>query len=342
MAHIWPRFPDLALGTCVIVAPWHDRCGSRTSCAMLSNMTEQKLYIGLGRGTANYEYDAFGVDMTEARARFRETWEILDRAMTGEPFTYRGTTSRSTSPCASGRRRSASASTSSARSAPPRPPRSWPSSGWRRCARSFGVQDRRAAAGVGEARQPRSARSHERRVAAPAARQRRRRRHRRRGDRRGADLHDALHAGADRPLRRVPGRHDEREGLRGLGRDLRALEGADGPAGDHSVDGGAADRLTRHRSPSASSSSVDAGFNHIIPQTVTPGTPRDVQQRWAERFAREVAPRFSSAFSTAEPSADPEHVFERPPTTSARPGRRQSSTSSPPTASGSSRCSSPT
>ncbi|MDX6376298.1 MAG: hypothetical protein QOE98_601, partial [Gaiellaceae bacterium] len=44
---------------------------------------------------------------------------------------------------------------------------------------------------------------------------------------------------------------------------------------------------------------VDAGFNHIIPQTVTPGTPRDVQQRWAERFAHEVAPRFSSAFSTA-------------------------------------------
>ena len=44
---------------------------------------------------------------------------------------------------------------------------------------------------------------------------------------------------------------------------------------------------------------VDAGFNHIIPQTVTPGTPREVQQRWAERFAREVAPRFSSAFSIA-------------------------------------------
>ena len=27
---------------------------------MLTNMTEQKLYIGLGRGTAKYEYDAFG------------------------------------------------------------------------------------------------------------------------------------------------------------------------------------------------------------------------------------------------------------------------------------------
>ena len=43
---------------------------------------------------------------------------------------------------------------------------------------------------------------------------------------------------------------------------------------------------------------IDAGFNHIIPQTVTPGTPRDVQHRWSERFAREVAPRFSSAFTS--------------------------------------------
>ena len=45
---------------------------------MLTNMTEQKLYIGLGRGTANYEYDAFGVDMTAGPRALPETWEILD------------------------------------------------------------------------------------------------------------------------------------------------------------------------------------------------------------------------------------------------------------------------
>ena len=30
----------------------------------------------------------------------------------------------------------------------------------------------------------------------------------------------------------------------------------------------------------------DAGFDHIILHTVTPGAPRAVQHRWAERFAR--------------------------------------------------------
>src|SRR3954464_7858439 len=90
MAHIAAAFPDLALGTCVLVAPWHDPLRLAGELAMLTNMTSQKLYIGLGRGTAKYEYDAFGIEMTQARGRFRETWEVLDRAMTGEPFTYDG------------------------------------------------------------------------------------------------------------------------------------------------------------------------------------------------------------------------------------------------------------
>jgi alkanesulfonate monooxygenase SsuD/methylene tetrahydromethanopterin reductase-like flavin-dependent oxidoreductase (luciferase family) len=44
---------------------------------------------------------------------------------------------------------------------------------------------------------------------------------------------------------------------------------------------------------------IDAGFDHFILHTVTPGTPRDVQLRWATRFAHDVAPRFDAAFATA-------------------------------------------
>ena len=52
MAHLMARFPDLSLGTCVLVSPWYDPLRLADELAMLSNMTEQKLYIGLGRGTA--------------------------------------------------------------------------------------------------------------------------------------------------------------------------------------------------------------------------------------------------------------------------------------------------
>lgn len=58
---------------------------------MVNALTHGTLHIGMGRGTAKMEYDAYGVDMNGARARFAETWKIVETAMTGEPFTYDGT-----------------------------------------------------------------------------------------------------------------------------------------------------------------------------------------------------------------------------------------------------------
>ena len=46
--------------------------------------------IGIGRGTAKSEYDNYNVDMRTARARMNETYTIIERALTGEPFTYHG------------------------------------------------------------------------------------------------------------------------------------------------------------------------------------------------------------------------------------------------------------
>ena len=90
LGHIAGRFPDLSLGTCVLVTPWYEPLRLAGEIAALTHLTQQHLHLGLGRGTAKYEYDAFGVEMQEARERFRECWEILDRALGGEPFTYRG------------------------------------------------------------------------------------------------------------------------------------------------------------------------------------------------------------------------------------------------------------
>ncbi len=90
MAHLAGRFPEFSYGTCVIVTPWHDPLRLAGQIAMTSLLTDKDIRLGLGRGTAKYEYDAFGLDMSQARVRFRETYEILDLALTGEPFTYQG------------------------------------------------------------------------------------------------------------------------------------------------------------------------------------------------------------------------------------------------------------
>ncbi|MBT5037782.1 MAG: LLM class flavin-dependent oxidoreductase [Rhodospirillaceae bacterium] len=84
------RFPDLALGTCVLVTPWYEPLRLAEEIAQLNELTKQPLHLGLGRGTAKMEYDAFRIDMDSSRARFRESYEVLTKALAGGRFTYQG------------------------------------------------------------------------------------------------------------------------------------------------------------------------------------------------------------------------------------------------------------
>src|SRR5262249_36310561 len=90
LGNLAPRFPDLGLGTAVIVTPWHNPLRLAEQIAMLSVLADAPLHLGLGRGTAKFEFDAFDMDMEESRQRFQESWEILQLALAGEPFSYKG------------------------------------------------------------------------------------------------------------------------------------------------------------------------------------------------------------------------------------------------------------
>ncbi|MCZ6532888.1 MAG: LLM class flavin-dependent oxidoreductase [SAR324 cluster bacterium] len=91
LAHIAAQCPGLGLGTCVLVLPWYHPLRITEQIAMLNLLSEGELYLGLGRGSARYEYERLGVDMTETRERFRETVEIIKRGLQGKPFSYEGT-----------------------------------------------------------------------------------------------------------------------------------------------------------------------------------------------------------------------------------------------------------
>lgn len=90
MSHIAAAYPGLGLGTSVMVLPWYDPIRFAEDLSMLSNLSRGELHIGMGRGTAKSEYDAFGIGMETARERFRETWHFTQRAMEGKPFTFAG------------------------------------------------------------------------------------------------------------------------------------------------------------------------------------------------------------------------------------------------------------
>src|SRR6478736_2049717 len=90
MAHIAAAFPDLSLGTSVLVLPWYHPLRLAEEIAMLNSMTRGTLHLGIGRGTARMEYDAYNVDMNEGRARFSEVFQIMEKGLAGKPFTHKG------------------------------------------------------------------------------------------------------------------------------------------------------------------------------------------------------------------------------------------------------------
>src|ERR1700749_637521 len=90
MAHIAARFPDLSLGTSVLVLPWYHPLRLAEEISMLNSLTRGTLHLGIGRGTAKMEYDAYGVDMNEGRARFSEIFQIVEQGLSGREFTHRG------------------------------------------------------------------------------------------------------------------------------------------------------------------------------------------------------------------------------------------------------------
>ncbi|MBM3483430.1 MAG: LLM class flavin-dependent oxidoreductase [Alphaproteobacteria bacterium] len=90
LSHLAARMPEIDLGTCVIVLPWYNPMRLAGEIAMLSHLTRGQLHLGIGRGTARLEYQALGVDMAEARARFRECYEVIARGLEGGAFEHHG------------------------------------------------------------------------------------------------------------------------------------------------------------------------------------------------------------------------------------------------------------
>ncbi len=295
MAHIAARFPELALGTCVLVTPWYEPLRLAGELAMLTNMTDQKLYIGLGRGTAKYEYDAFGVEMTEARERFADIWQILRRAMTGESFTYDGDhvsvdTPVRIRPTPVSDRIEFFGAIGSASSTGV-----MADLGLAPMCTSFGAltpellpawEQRATEVGTRELASPLRPLLVNVIV---------------------ADTDDAAIGEAQQYMTRFMEAQVNHYGARNV--DIANIKGYEAWLATFErwkalCDPANIPAWTEGQiigSPETCAARVqgfaDAGFNHIILHTVTPGAPREVQRRWAERFARQVAPSFSPAFT---------------------------------------------
>jgi len=63
-----------------------------TQLALLDNLTNGRIDVGLGKGTVynEYEFVGHGMRSDDSRERMEETVEILELAWTGQPFEYDG------------------------------------------------------------------------------------------------------------------------------------------------------------------------------------------------------------------------------------------------------------
>lgn len=80
----------IRLGTMVNVLPYHHPLQLAEEVAMLDQLTEGRLDVGIGRGGKGSEYQSFGLDPANSRAMFRESVTLMERIWADEIFSHRG------------------------------------------------------------------------------------------------------------------------------------------------------------------------------------------------------------------------------------------------------------
>jgi probable F420-dependent oxidoreductase len=80
----------IKLGTGIVLTPLHDPLHLAEDAAVVDQLSNGRLLLGLGLGWREEEFRMFGVPLTERLQRTVETVEILRRAWTGKRFSFQG------------------------------------------------------------------------------------------------------------------------------------------------------------------------------------------------------------------------------------------------------------
>src|SRR6185295_878375 len=80
------------IGFAVIQTSLHHPVRLAEQLALIDHVSKGRLIVGLGRGTAYniYDYQGYGLDHTEAQARFEEAEAIMLKAWAGGPLDHQG------------------------------------------------------------------------------------------------------------------------------------------------------------------------------------------------------------------------------------------------------------
>jgi alkanesulfonate monooxygenase SsuD/methylene tetrahydromethanopterin reductase-like flavin-dependent oxidoreductase (luciferase family) len=81
MSYLAAVCPDVDLGTAAVILPWHDPLRVAEQASVLDYLSKGRLRLGMGRGLARREFEAFRGTMDESRGRFDEAAEMILRGL---------------------------------------------------------------------------------------------------------------------------------------------------------------------------------------------------------------------------------------------------------------------
>ena len=81
LGYMAARTQRIGLLTGAVILPWNDPLRVVERMIVLDHLSQGRALFGIGRGLARREYEAFGVDMNEARDRFDEAAELILRGL---------------------------------------------------------------------------------------------------------------------------------------------------------------------------------------------------------------------------------------------------------------------
>ncbi len=90
LAHIGARTKRIRLGTAIAALTFRNPVEVAESYALVDQLSDGRLMLGVGSGYLAHEFAGFGVDPKDKRDRFDENLEIVRRLLSGERVTFEG------------------------------------------------------------------------------------------------------------------------------------------------------------------------------------------------------------------------------------------------------------
>jgi alkanesulfonate monooxygenase SsuD/methylene tetrahydromethanopterin reductase-like flavin-dependent oxidoreductase (luciferase family) len=90
LSSIAARTQTIRLGTAILVPPLHYPIRLAEDTATLDLVSNGRLDIGFGRGSANYEYGGYNISREESQGRFQESIRIVEKLWTTPDYTHTG------------------------------------------------------------------------------------------------------------------------------------------------------------------------------------------------------------------------------------------------------------